>query len=227
LKDSNESAAGVPLIVVSAALGFASGATDVTSLTRLGMVFSSVMTGNLVLFGLAAERASGELASHAAVALASYIRGVAVGNLTSRSRSRDVLWSPQVTAVLVLELAAFAGFTIAWELCDGRPTGGSQFLLLILAALGMGLQSAATRTVGATLSTTYLTGTITSVVAALVTRVHGDQNNRLNLTILGSVTIGAAAGGGLISLAPVALPVLPVIPLLAVVVVAETIGVHQ
>lgn len=130
-------------------------------------------------------------------------------------------------AVLGVELVALTGFTIAWEVCDGRPAGDSQFLLLTLAALGMGLQSEAMRNVGATLSTTYLTGTITSVVASLVARDHDAKNNRLNLTILGSVTVGAAAGGRLISLAPVTLPVLPVISLLAAVVVVVTIGVHE
>jgi uncharacterized membrane protein YoaK (UPF0700 family) len=228
VRDGNETSRGVSLIVVASTLSFASGAMDITSFTRLGMVFSSVMTGNLVLLGLAAERASGELASHAAVAIASYILGVAVGNLISRdAERRDVLWPPQVTAALVLELVVFTGFTVAWELFNGRPTGNSQFLLLTLAAAAMGLQSKAMQSVGTTLSTTYLTGTITSTVTSLVTRAKDAQNNRLNLAILGSVTGGAAAGGGLISLAPVALPVLPVISLVAVVTVALTVGVHE
>jgi uncharacterized membrane protein YoaK (UPF0700 family) len=57
---------------------------DITSFTRLGTVFSSVMTGNLVLLGLAVERASGELASHTAPAFAGYILGVALGSLMCR-----------------------------------------------------------------------------------------------------------------------------------------------
>jgi hypothetical protein len=61
-----------------------SGAIDITSFTRLGTVFSSVMTGNLVLLGLAVERASGELASHTAPAFAGYILGVALGSLMCR-----------------------------------------------------------------------------------------------------------------------------------------------
>jgi uncharacterized membrane protein YoaK (UPF0700 family) len=219
---------GIPLIVVAATLSFVSGVMDITSFTRLGMVFSSVMTGNLVLFGLAAERASGGLALHAAVAIASYIFGVALGGLVFRDAgSREVLWPRKVTAALALELLAVTGFTIAWELVNGRPTGNSQFLLLTLAALAMGLQSEAMRNVGTTLSTTYLTGTITSTVASFVTGARHARENRLNLAILGSVTLGAAAAGGLISVVPVALPVLPMVSLIAIVVVARTVGVHE
>ena len=59
----------VPLIALAAALAFGTGAMDVASFTQLGGVFSSVMTGNLVLLGLAAARPSGELAAHTALAI--------------------------------------------------------------------------------------------------------------------------------------------------------------
>lgn len=55
------------------------GATDVASFTRLGGVFTSVMTGNLVLFGLAAAKASGALAGHTALSVAGFVLGVAAG----------------------------------------------------------------------------------------------------------------------------------------------------
>ena len=67
------------LTLIAIALTFASGAADVTSFTRLGGVFTSVMTGNIVLWGLAAARGSLTLASHTAVSIAGYIVGVAAG----------------------------------------------------------------------------------------------------------------------------------------------------
>src|ERR1700719_2537015 len=67
------------LTLIAIALTFASGATDVASFTRLGDVFTSVMTGNIVLWGLAAARGSLTLASHTAVSIAGYITGVATG----------------------------------------------------------------------------------------------------------------------------------------------------
>jgi uncharacterized membrane protein YoaK (UPF0700 family) len=68
------------LTVIAVALTFASGAMDVASFTRLGNVFTSVMTGNIVLWGLAAARGSLTLASHTAVAIAGYVVGVAGGS---------------------------------------------------------------------------------------------------------------------------------------------------
>ena len=62
----------MPLTVLAAALTFGTGAMDVASVTRLGGVFSSVMTGNLVLLGLAAARTS-----NAAAALSVTRRGPA------------------------------------------------------------------------------------------------------------------------------------------------------
>src|SRR5579862_4955852 len=71
---------GQVLTVIAIALTFASGAMDVASFTRLGSVFTSVMTGNIVLWGLAAARGSLTLASHTAVAIVGYIVGVAGGS---------------------------------------------------------------------------------------------------------------------------------------------------
>ena len=67
------------LTLIAIALTFASGAADVASFTRLGFVFTSVMTGNIVLWGLAAARGSLTLFSHTAVAIGGYIVGVAAG----------------------------------------------------------------------------------------------------------------------------------------------------
>src|SRR5579862_2803678 len=71
---------GQVLTVIAVALTFASGAMDVASFTRLGTVFTSVMTGNIVLMGLAVARGSLTLASHTAVAIVGYIAGVAGGS---------------------------------------------------------------------------------------------------------------------------------------------------
>jgi hypothetical protein len=70
-------ATAITVLAVTLTLG--TGATDVASFTRLGDVFTSVMTGNLVLLGLAVGRLSGSLATHAVVALAGYLVGAAAG----------------------------------------------------------------------------------------------------------------------------------------------------
>jgi uncharacterized membrane protein YoaK (UPF0700 family) len=215
------------LVVLAAALAFASGAMDLAAFTQLGKVFCSVMTGNLVLLGLATARESGDLAGHTAVALAGYIAGAALGSrIGGRSQREDVLWPAPVTATLLLELLAFAGFTVGWELTSSHPTGAWQLSLLALAALAMGLQSAAMRNVGTTLSTTYLTGTLTSAVASLVNGGQPGQRGRLNVAVLVAVAIGAAAGGVLLATLPAIFPLLPMGALTGVISLVMTVGTH-
>ncbi len=67
------------ITVLAVVLTLGTGATDVASFTRLGNVFTSVMTGNLVLLGLAIGKLSGALATHAVVAFVAYVAGVAAG----------------------------------------------------------------------------------------------------------------------------------------------------
>jgi uncharacterized membrane protein YoaK (UPF0700 family) len=219
---------GVPLIALAMALAAANGATDVTSFVRLGGVFASVMTGNLVLFGLAVARQSGELFGHAVTALVGYVAGVTLGALICRGTGEEsVLWPRRVSATLAVELLVFAGFTIGWELVRGRATGVAQFALLAVAAIAMGLQSEAMRNVAAPLSTTYLTGTLTGAVALLVTRGRRRGVNWLSVGVLGCAAVGAAAGAALIHAAPVTLPILPVVAVAGVVATATTVGLRQ
>lgn len=218
----------VPLIVLAAALAFTSGATDIASFTHLGDVFCSVMTGNLVLLGLAAARVSGDVATHTAVAFAGYLVGAALASsIGGRSHRDDVLWPAPVTATLLVEQLAFTGFTVGWELTDGHPAGAWQLSLLAVAALAMGLQSAAMRNVGTTLSTTYLTGTLTSTVASMVTHAQPSQRNQLNVAVLVAAAAGAAAGGALLAALPATLPLLPMSALTGVITIAMTVGTHQ
>ena len=58
----------VTLILI--ALTFGSGATDVTAFSRLGGVFTSVMTGDIVFWGLAAAERSVSLFAHTTVSIA-------------------------------------------------------------------------------------------------------------------------------------------------------------
>ena len=60
-------------------LTLTTGAVDVASFLALGNVFSSVVTGDMVLLGAAAGTGRPELAVHAGVALAGYLVGVAAG----------------------------------------------------------------------------------------------------------------------------------------------------
>src|SRR5215471_12678226 len=77
------------------------GAVDAASFLALGNVFGSVITGNMVLLGVAAGAARPELAVHSGVALAGYVAGVAAGApLAAHPDGREGTWPPSVTITL-------------------------------------------------------------------------------------------------------------------------------
>lgn len=219
---------GVPLIVIAAVLTFGSGAMDLASFTRLGGVFSSVMTGNLVLLGLAVARHSGSLAVHAATAIGGYVVGTGVDSRIDRGLGRETrVWPASVTTTLVIELTTLVALAVGWEVTAASPEGGAQLGLLAGASLAMGMQSAAIRRVGTAVSTTYLTGTLTGAVAALVSKDRGRQLDPLAIAVLVAAAAGAAAAGGLLAVDAAAVPVLPLGALAIVIGVVSTAGTHD
>jgi len=201
-------------LVVVLAIG--AGAADVTAFVVLGKVFSSVITGNLVLLGLAAASAKPGLALRSGLALAAYATGVLIGAPIA-ARGRRPTWPTGVTAALGVELCLLLGFTAGWEAARHRP--GWQLVLLALLSAAMGVQSAAVAQLGH-MSSTYLTGTLTGVLAGLVTREHQAGRWR-DAGAVAAVVAGAGAGELLILFAPDWLPALTVLPLATVIAVAS------
>ena len=192
-------------------LTITAGAVNAVSFIALGKVFSSVITGNLVLLGVAATTHSSVEASHAGVALAGYAAGVLIGApLAARQSQRAGTWPASVTATLAAELVVLAGFCVGWELSGGHPHDGGQFVLLIVAAAAMGMQSAAVYRLGQ-MSSTYLTSTLLGVLAGLATRTRPDGLGR-SLGALAGLVVGALAGGILARSAYGWLPIAVLLP---------------
>jgi uncharacterized membrane protein YoaK (UPF0700 family) len=192
------------------------GAVNAATFLTLGKVFSSVITGNLVLLGLAAATHAGSEAIHGGAALAGYATGVLAGApLAARRSDQGGTWPSGVTATLAAELCVLIIFCAGWEASGGRPHGDAQLALLIVAAAAMGMQSAAVRHLGH-MSSTYLTSTLTAVLAGLATRTVPEGLGR-SLGALASIVAGAVAGGLLATKAHAWLPVVVVLPVAAVV----------
>ena len=219
------------LTLIAIALTFASGAMDVASFTRLGGVFTSVMTGNIVLGGLAVAQRSLSLASHTAVSIAGYIVGVAVapGSPTA-SRRRDPRTSEgrasvlpaHVNWALFAELILLAGLTVGWEITGARPAGWAQFCLLAVAAAAMGMQASAVNEMGLTnVSTTFLTGTLTALVSSLVSPGQDTPHGPRRFGVLIGLAAGAGLCGLLVATAPDGVPALPLAALIATLVLAS------
>jgi uncharacterized membrane protein YoaK (UPF0700 family) len=203
-------------------LTLTTGAVDAACFLQLGNVFSSVITGNLVLLGVATATQSASLAINGGVALAGYSAGVLFGAPIATRRVRGgEIWPLSVTVTLVAELCVLAGFSVGWELAGGSPGSTARVLLIAALAVAMGIQSAAVRQLGG-MSTTYLTGTLTAVVTELVTRDRGPGLAR-SVGVLAAIVSGAVVGGVVAEHAPAWLPAAIMTPL-AVVVIASITG---
>ena len=214
------------LTMIAIALTFGSGATDVASFTRLGGVFTSVMTGNIVLWGLATARGSLSLASHTAVSIAGYIAGVAGGTWVAHgaktaSADQDGVLPVHVIWVLLAELTLLAGFTVGWEVSGAAPAGWVQFALLATLAAAMGMQSSAVKDMGLTeVSTTYLTGTLTGLVSSLVSPGQDTPHGLRRFGVLIGLVAGASLCGLLVATAADGVPALPLAALITTIVAA-------
>lgn len=192
------------------------GAVNAVTFLALGKVFSSVITGNLVLLGIAAGTRTGSEAIHSGAALAGYALGVVLGApIAARGDDRARTWPRSVTATLAAELCVLAAFCVGWELSHGHPRGGGQLTLLIVVSAAMGMQSAAVRRLGQ-MSTTYLTSTLTGVLGALATGTVPDAIGR-SAGVLAAGAAGAAAGGALATEAYPWLPALILLPVILVI----------
>jgi uncharacterized membrane protein YoaK (UPF0700 family) len=209
------------LTLIAIALTFGSGATDVVAFSRLGGVFTSVMTGNIVFWGLAAAQRSVSLASHTTVAIAGYIAGVAGATWVSygvkvRGARSTAAGAGQARALpgyvswaLFTEFVLLAGAATGWELTGTRPRGGPEFVLLAVTAAAMGMQSAAVNELGfSNLSTTFLTGTLTWLVSSLVSPEKDTSGGLRRLGVLLGLAAGAGLSGLLLVNAPRAVPAL-------------------
>jgi uncharacterized membrane protein YoaK (UPF0700 family) len=208
------------------------GGVDATAFLHLGHVFSSVITGTLVLLGIAAGTHDGTLAQNCGVALASYVAGVAVGAPLSARRTgrwlagwrgrrshavvaQREIWPSWLTVALGLEFCVLAVFCVGWELSGGHPARTGVLMLLANAGIAMGIQAATIRHLGE-ISTTYLTGTMTGVISALVTGRKPPGLER-SLGIFAAVIVGACSAVLVTAYVPALLPVVLLVPLAVVV----------
>ncbi|MBM0277319.1 YoaK family protein [Micromonospora tarensis] len=206
------------LVVV---LTFLTGSADALCFLSLGGAFASVMTGNMVLLGLSAGRGAGELALTSGCAIISFILGVLAGaRVVGSARPDDPVWPRRVTWALVLELAVFVVFLVVWEVTLRTPDTHVHLALLMLSAVALGVQSSAIQRFGVPgLSSTYLTGTLTSLIAGVAARSPW-VDLRPKAQVLLALMVGAAVGALVALHLPVVAPALLIVPLVLVIAVS-------
>ena len=226
-------------------LSLAAASLDAISYLGLGRVFTAMMTGNTVLLGLALAQGEVLAALRSILALIGFAIGVFVGAIIVERESEPEEWPAAVTAALAFEAMILIIFAANFTLF-GNTLEGIVYLLIILAAFAMGVQSAAVRRLGVPgIATTYITGTLTSLMIDLLgwlrsiaaqfpTSTTAGSNNvekmpwdqRVSL-LAGVVTIycfGALIGG---ILQVYSAPLAPLFPLGAVILVVVNAVIRQ
>jgi uncharacterized membrane protein YoaK (UPF0700 family) len=153
------------------ALTWAAGSVDAISFLALGHVFTANMTGNTVLLGLHLAQEQGAAALRSLMALAGFGGGLVIGALLVERSNDEGPWPRAVTRAFALEAAILLGFAVGAHLSGAMREAWEGQVLIVLSAVAMGIQSAAVRRLDVPgISTTYVTGTLTSAVTGLVAR---------------------------------------------------------
>jgi uncharacterized membrane protein YoaK (UPF0700 family) len=175
-------------------LTWAASGVDAISYLGLGHVFTANMTGNTVLLGLAIGQGQGLAALRSIIALVAFMLGVALSAVVLETAAGHGEWPISVTRAVLAEGVVLGAFTLTWHL--GGHSGVTLHALIILSAVAMGIQSAAMRHLKVPgIATTYITGTITSVVAEFAVWLYGLRTSPLAVDPTGqSASLDVPAG---------------------------------
>jgi uncharacterized membrane protein YoaK (UPF0700 family) len=177
------------------ALTFGAGCVDALSYLGLNHVFTANMTGNAVLLGLAIGQTQGLQVAHSSAAIVGFVVGVLVAARVVGPPRERVVWSRRITLALGVECAILIVFALGWWL-GGRSWDGGLMGLIVLSGVAMGMQSAVARRLAVPgVATTYITGTITALVAELISASGAVGERRRMTAIVGALVAGAVTGG--------------------------------
>lgn len=153
-------------------LAWISGCLDALSFLGPGRVFIANMTGNTVLFGLGIAEGNWPAVLRSLVTLIGFSLGVISSTLlVVRNYEQPRLdWNSRTTLALLIEGCLLLVFALLWPLASMNALATNT--LIAIAALTMGQQSAIVLSLGIpAISTTYISGTITTLMANLGRRL--------------------------------------------------------
>jgi uncharacterized membrane protein YoaK (UPF0700 family) len=148
-------------------LSVVAGSADAAGFMGVGHVFTSNMTGNLVLLGIACGQGQWTDVAKTFYVLVMFAIGAACGSRLARQLP-DEAWRKLLVRILMIESVLLISFAISWALIAESGRAAQFYWLIPLLAIAMGLQSAVlNRLTIAGVTNTAMTGTLTNVAVGL------------------------------------------------------------
>lgn len=190
-----------PLPTMLVVLTGVTGAADAVSFLALGQVFTANMTGNIALLGFAVAGAAELSAGGHVISLGMFVVGAVVGGrlltrLDGTPRHRWVL----ITAVLNAGIVLLAALTAVGLTVDDTAVGlEGRWPAIALLATAMGVRNAMVHRLHvADLPVSVVTSTLTGLITDSALAGHENVRPKRRAAAVGSMFLGALAGGLLV-----------------------------
>lgn len=163
-------------------LSMAAGSADAVGYLSLGRVFTSNMTGNVVLLGIDLGQGHFIPAARDIFVLTVFILGLSLGAWLGRDVP-EKKWQALAFRLIGLEKILLLIFGVAWFFSTKADGGAGTYGLLALLAMAMGLQSVAMYRLSAPgVGTTAVTGTLTALSSGIINHlfITNDVSQKAN-----------------------------------------------
>ena len=186
-----------PLTRALLVLTFTTGLVDAVSYLGLGRVFAANMTGNVVLLGFGLAASGGLPVLAPVISLGCFLVGAGAGGvLVHRVAEHHPGLVTRALATEAVLLAIAAGLA---AIASFHPGDALAYLLIALMAVAMGVRNTVVRDIGVPdLTTTVLTGTLTSLASGSRPAGGSGQGSVRKLVTVLAMLTGAIAGALLV-----------------------------
>jgi uncharacterized membrane protein YoaK (UPF0700 family) len=221
-----------------AALALCSGTMDVASFLTLGNVFTSAMTGNTALLGIALSQGHLLSAAHSFSALIGFIVGAALAAFVGlqldpfltlaceRGRVSEEGKPNLIRALLTTEIVCLVAAAVMLTIIGPPGESTAVFWLILVSAVGMGIQGVTARYIHSPgINTIVFTSTLINIVISLVGQLaRRSLNTGLPSDTKRQIGIFLAYGFGAVLAGLLIRPVLPIVAWIPVVAVLTALG---
>jgi uncharacterized membrane protein YoaK (UPF0700 family) len=199
------------------ALAFAAGTSDVFAFLKFHDVFTSAMTGNMALLGIALGQGHLLEAARSLAALIGFTVGSAVATLLHDTVATE---AGRLQRLILLEAICLAGVAVLWAVLAHPVYGAPLFALIVLGAGAMGIQSVAARAIDLPgIPTVVFTTTLTMIMMGLIRAVAPASGGVKPITwrqigAMSAYLVGAAVAGLFAEIGPAVMALLPLVAVL-------------